>query len=163
MPEYENFPELLEAVRQHIHDTGHSVYCCDDPRDRTLGFACSDCTSTETIWSIALRYLLVSIDQDSPLWASLRSVAGRTRLADDLNREAHQTPPVSYNDYESEATLANHLSPEEELAQLENLWDTDAAATALTEQTRRQIRNKEEYEAQVHAKVPTRFERKDII
>lgn len=161
MPEYNNFHELFEAVRQHVHDTGHPVYCCDDPMARTIGFACSDCTTSETIWSIELRFIIL-IDHSSTLWTTLSSLAGRVQLAEELNREAHQPPPVLYdrNDYNYET---GQLSPEEEVSQLENLWDSDGAATGLAEQTRRKIRDKEEYEARVHAKVPTRFERKDVI
>ena len=163
MPEFNTFPELLETARQHVHDTGHSVYCCDDPRERTIGFACSDCTNTETIWVIALRSLLATIEKDDPIWTTLRSLAGRMRLVGELNRGATQQPPVSFNDYEDEESLVNRLSPEEEVNQLENLWDADGAAAGLAEQVRRKSRDKEEYEAQVHAKVPTRFERDDVI
>jgi len=163
VPEYPNFPELFQAARQHVQETRHSVYCCDDPRDRTIGFACSDCTNTETIWVIALRSLLATIEQDDPLWNSLRSLAGRMQLVNELNKGAPQPPPVSFNDWDREVIRANHLSPEEEVSQLESLWDEEGATTAIAVQTRRQIHDKEEYEARVHAKVPTRFERKDVI
>jgi hypothetical protein len=81
----------------------------------------------------------------------------------ELNREATHQPPVFFNDYEYEESLANRFSPEEEVQQLENLWGADEEATAIAEQTRRNIQNKEVYEARVHAKVPTRFERDDVI
>lgn len=163
MPEFNTFPELFEAARQHVHDTGHSVYCCDDPRERTIGFACSDCINTETIWVITHRALRATVDQDSALWTSIRSLGGRVQLVSELNREATHQPPVFFNDYEYEESLANRFSPEEEVQQLENLWGADEEATAIAEQTRRNIQNKEVYEARVHAKVPTRFERDDVI
>lgn len=85
------------------------------------------------------------------------------QLVNELNKGAPQPPPVSFNDWDREVIRANHLSPEEEVSQLESLWDEEGATTAIAVQTRRQIHDKEEYEARVHAKVPTRFERKDVI
>jgi len=83
------------------------------------------------------------------------------RLAEELNREAQDQAPISFfNDYNY---ATNVLSPEEEVHQLENLWEEEGAATAIAEQIRRKAQDKEDYETQVHAKVPTRFERDDII
>lgn len=165
MPEYDDFQAMFEAAWQHVHETGHSVHCCDDPRALTIGYACSDCTTPDTIWSIELRFLRVTVDQSSSLWTSLRSQAGRERLADELNIESRQPSPISYSRSSAgiEEILEATLSPEEEVQQLEELWGASEAAGALAEQARRNIRARDEFEARVHSRLPTRFEREDVI
>lgn len=164
MPDYDDVHELLEAARLHVRDTGHSVHLWEDPRSMTLGFACSDCTNQDTIWGMGLR-AIYNLHRDDPLRTPLSSHEGRVGLENDLNVGATDSPPVSYSRSTAgiEELLEATLSPEEEVSQLENLWDADGDADGLAEQVRRQVHDKEEYEARVHARVPTRFEREDVI
>jgi hypothetical protein len=164
MPDYDDVHELLEVARLHVRATGHSVHLWEDARMRTLGFACSDCTTPDTIWGIGLRSVC-NLHRDDPLRIPLSSHEGRVGIENDLNIGATNPPPVSYSTgYDAgQALLDSPTSPEEEVAQLENLWGAEVAATGLAEQTRRKIRDKEEYEARVHARVPTRFEREEVI
>ena len=164
MPVYNEVHQMLEAAQQHVHETRHSVYCCDDPMMRLVGFACSDCTNLDTIWSVGLRAIF-NLSTDDPLRARFGTPAGRNLIADDLNREALETPPVSYSHLESvrEEFLSSTTPIEDEVQQLEELWDADGASRGLEELARRTTKAKEDFEEQVHSRVPTRFEREDVI
>jgi hypothetical protein len=125
-----------------------------------VGFSCSDCQGPETIWECGVSSI-AALPSENILRTTFRSYDGRASLLRVLNQDSTSrgTPSFGYPDGELPQLSVGGITDDN----LGELWGEAEAREALVEQGTTNQKAREEFEARVHDRIPTRFEREDPI
>jgi hypothetical protein len=162
MPDLQDVREMYRAIHRHLHPHlgGHSnaniVNEYDAvPTGHRIWYICTDCATGETVWTSSTSSIRSPNELNDRLRESMRTAQGRDSLIEVLRQ---------YPDIRDVPFLyPPRLTPEVEEEQLRQLWGLPEleARVAYEEQVTREARA--QFEGRIHDRIPTRFEREDVI
>lgn len=160
MPDYQDVLAMYRAIHYHLHShSGDHINANianeDDGGSLRIRYVCTDCATGDTVWTTSITSIRRSIERDDRIREPMMSAQGRDSLIEVLRQ---------YPDIRDVPFLSPpRITPEVEAEQLRQLWGVPEleARVAYEEQVSREARA--QFEGRVHDKVPTRFEREDVI